>query len=180
VLQSNRSYLPAWLPGNSINSKKKLCLLSRLCPAATNASRSQTARTACTTRIQSRRSPSREERSMDTAKGKKRPSGEGDDPARKKAKSEASSPPKYNPYLAHMDQYENYEDGYQSLALDGLKRRQTTAKQAAKAEDEPVNPWTGRAHTQKYFDILRTRRDLPVHKQRYAYSIQWRQAILRC
>lgn len=54
--------------------------------------------------------------------------------------------------------------------LAGMKRRETTAQQASKAEDSDSNPFTGREHSQKYFQILQTRRDLPVHKQRYVLS----------
>jgi pre-mRNA-splicing factor ATP-dependent RNA helicase DHX15/PRP43 len=95
---------------------------------------------------------------------------------RKKAKTEAepamAAKEKYNPYLAHM--YDNdTHDGFSPDApspnspLAGFKRRKTTAKQAATAEDSDVNPFTGVPHSQQYFQILEKRRDLPVHKQRY-------------
>ena len=97
--------------------------------------------------------------------------------------------PKANPYLAHM--YENddedggvdtgYSNGYgfgngrlkangttiQSSALVRLPRHATTAAMAMKAEDGPNNPFTGKPLSKRYFDILRTRRTLPVHAQRY-------------
>ncbi len=85
---------------------------------------------------------------------------------------------KPNPYLAHM--YENgddedYEDGAEEMPahspLAGMKRRATTAKQAEKREDLDANPFTGRAHSQKYFQILQGRRDLPVHKQRCVHLL---------
>ncbi|KAI0136980.1 P-loop containing nucleoside triphosphate hydrolase protein [Xylariales sp. AK1849] len=77
-----------------------------------------------------------------------------------------------NPYLAHMKQDEDHKNGFsssaipQGSALHKFKRRETTAKQALKAEDGDENPFTGEPHSQQYFGILRTRRDLPVSKQR--------------
>lgn len=47
-----------------------------------------------------------------------------------------------------------------------MKRHETTAKQAEILEDGPNNPFTGNQFSQKYFDILKVRRDLPVHAQR--------------
>ena len=85
-----------------------------------------------------------------------------------------------NPYLAHM--YENgssngYSDsGYASStngrggALASLKRHATTAKQAKTAEDGPDNPFKpGHNLSDRYFSILKTRRDLPVHAQRQEF-----------
>ncbi|KAM9908320.1 hypothetical protein OXX69_006077 [Metschnikowia pulcherrima] len=48
----------------------------------------------------------------------------------------------------------------------GLTRYKTTAKDAQRLESGKINPFTGREYTQKYIDILRVRRDLPVHAQR--------------
>lgn len=48
----------------------------------------------------------------------------------------------------------------------GVERHNTTAHLAEKLEDGPQNPFTGEKFSQKYFDILKTRRDLPVHAQR--------------
>lgn len=50
--------------------------------------------------------------------------------------------------------------------FSGLVRHQTTAEQAEALENAQVNPFTGRDFTPKYFDILKIRRDLPVHAQR--------------
>lgn len=50
--------------------------------------------------------------------------------------------------------------------LAKLERRQTTAAQATALEDGQINPWTQKAHSQKYFGILEKRRDLPVSQQR--------------
>ena len=95
-----------------------------------------------------------------------------------------------NPYLAHMyeDDSEDggvdigYSNGYgfgngkpkangttiQSNALVRLPRHATTAAMAMKAENGPNNPFTGKPLSKQYFDILKTRRNLPVHAQRYA------------
>lgn len=73
-----------------------------------------------------------------------------------------------NPYLAHR-----LPEGYvpQVAAANGplrdFKKRQTSAKQAEKAEDGPDNPFTLRPLSRTYFDILKKRRELPVHAQRY-------------
>ncbi|CCH61799.1 hypothetical protein TBLA_0F02600 [Henningerozyma blattae CBS 6284] len=48
----------------------------------------------------------------------------------------------------------------------GLVRHQTSAAQAEKLEASTINPFTGRDFTPKYFDILKIRRELPVHAQR--------------
>ena len=75
---------------------------------------------------------------------------------------------KPNPYLAHLD-----EDGRSGFAfkspLDKFDRQNTTARQASEAEDSDNNPWTNNPHSQQYFKILKTRRDLPVHKQRQEF-----------
>lgn len=77
--------------------------------------------------------------------------------------------PASNPYLAHM--YENgdgngYSNGSRSSPFDKLKRHATTSQNAHDAEDGPNNPFNGQPLSQQYFNILKTRRDLPVHKQR--------------
>jgi pre-mRNA-splicing factor ATP-dependent RNA helicase DHX15/PRP43 len=100
----------------------------------------------------------------------KRASSDYEEASNKKTKTDG----KPNPYLAHM--YEEENNGWGSgepaanSVLAGMKRRETTAQQASKAEDSDSNPFTGREHSQKYFQILQTRRDLPVHKQRYVLS----------
>lgn len=95
--------------------------------------------------------------------------------------------PSSNPYLAHMypeqdtEQESNgngYSNGYSTrpkastngagstAGLRALKRHNTTAAQANAAEDGPSNPFNGSNLSQRYFGILKTRRNLPVHQQR--------------
>ena len=47
-----------------------------------------------------------------------------------------------------------------------LVRHQTTCEQAQALEDGKINPFTGNEFTPKYVDILKIRRELPVHAQR--------------
>src|SRR5690606_2384270 len=102
---------------------------------------------------------------------------EPDDDSRKKAKMGGVSlnpgpDGPYNPYLAHMYDGDNANGGGNgggedpSSVLNDFDRRATTAKQAEEVEDREYNPFTGRRHTQQYFGILKSRRDLPVQKQR--------------
>lgn len=74
-----------------------------------------------------------------------------------------------NPYLAHMLPDQGYVPQVAAGRgpLRDFKKRQTSAKQAEKAEDGPDNPFTLRPLSRNYFDILKKRRDLPVHAQRY-------------
>ena len=96
------------------------------------------------------------------AKGGKRSSVDADDLSRSKKlkKTDGFADDMQNPYLDHLR-----EDGAAN-GLDGMERHKTTAAQAAKAEDAALNPFTKRPHSQRYFSILETRRNLPVHKQR--------------
>ncbi|KAJ3045911.1 hypothetical protein HDV00_006177 [Rhizophlyctis rosea] len=66
----------------------------------------------------------------------------------------APSTPSDNPYLAHLNKPPPMIPG------------KTTAAQAEAWENGENNPFTGRPHTQRYRDILKKRRNLPVHKQR--------------
>lgn len=92
--------------------------------------------------------------------------------------------PKSNPYLAHMyeedNSYNDYSNGYGKAAsrakvfsdtatVARLPRHKTTAAMAKKAEDGPNNPFTGKPLSSQYFNILKTRRNLPVHAQRLVY-----------
>ena len=89
--------------------------------------------------------------------------------------------PKSNPYLAHMyeedESYNGYSNGYgktmnrtgrvsEASTLARLPRHGTTAAMAKKAEDGPANAFTGMPLSSQYFNILKTRRNLPVHSQR--------------
>ncbi|MCJ1259136.1 DEAH-box ATP-dependent RNA helicase prp43 [Lignoscripta atroalba] len=100
---------------------------------------------------------------------------------RQKTTSNADMDPKANPYLAHMYEESPNENGYsngygggnsrmngtsQSTALARFPRHSTNAKMAKTAEDGPNNPFSGQPLSTQYFNILKTRRDLPVHVQR--------------
>lgn len=94
--------------------------------------------------------------------------------------------PRANPYLAHRYEepvedegsYNGYSNGYGRPAnrMDGVSnasslarfpRHKSTAAMAKKAEDGPNNPFSGQPLSSQYFNILKTRRNLPVHQQRY-------------
>lgn len=105
----------------------------------------------------------------ESSKISKRTSADAEESSRKKMKK-GEGEEKYNPYLAHMYDGEENGDALEpgpNSPMAGMKRRQTTAAQAAKAEDSDTCPFTGRSHSQQYFQILEKRRDLPVCKQRY-------------
>lgn len=88
---------------------------------------------------------------------------------------------KSNPYLAHMHEAGEHTNGYSNGygngsatsggdALSSLQRHSTTAKLAQLAEDGPINPFKpGATLSERYFGILKTRRDLPVHAQRQEF-----------
>jgi hypothetical protein len=73
-----------------------------------------------------------------------------------------------NPYLAHLLPDQGYVPQVAAARgpLRDFKRRQTTAKQGEKAEDDSDNPFTFRPRSKTYFDILKKRRELPVYAQR--------------
>ena len=76
-----------------------------------------------------------------------------------------------NPYLAHMLPDQGYSPRVAAGRgpLRDFIRRKSSAKQAEVAEDGPDNPFTLKPLSRQYFDILKKRRDLPVHAQRYLY-----------
>jgi len=85
--------------------------------------------------------------------------------------------PTANPYLAHMyEETNDYNNVYKprngygnsslTTSLSAFKRHRTTALQAHSVEDGPNNPFNNSPLSKQYFNILKTRRDLPVHKQR--------------
>ncbi|KAI9803431.1 MAG: DEAH-box ATP-dependent RNA helicase prp43 [Piccolia ochrophora] len=100
-----------------------------------------------------------------------------DDSRAKRLKTSASDNmnPKDNPYLAHFyepptndgfGKYGQSNGSTQKSPLAHFSRNETTTAMAKKAEDGPENPFTGQPLSKQYFNILKTRRDLPVHKQR--------------
>lgn len=112
---------------------------------------------------------------------------EADDQSRvKRQKTTATEmDPKSNPYLAHMYETAPVENGYsngysngyeltkprlggsqQGTALSKFPRHATDASMAKRAEDGPNNPFNGQSLSKQYFNILKTRRNLPVHAQR--------------
>lgn len=114
---------------------------------------------------------------------------EGEDGARVKRVKTGDSDPKMNPYLAHMYEDQNdsgYNTGYSNGDGNGnggvkltkqygrsddnsmvnMPRHKTTAEMARKAEEGPNNPYNGKSLSKQYFNILKSRRGLPVHAQR--------------
>lgn len=112
---------------------------------------------------------------------------------RAKRQKMSESDPTSNPYLAHMYPEEeaddgNYGNGYSNgngarlqgssngagsgAGLKGLQRHNTTAAQATVAENGPMNPFNGTKLSERYFGILKTRRNLPVHAQRFVAKSQ--------
>jgi pre-mRNA-splicing factor ATP-dependent RNA helicase DHX15/PRP43 len=75
-----------------------------------------------------------------------------------------------NPYLAHWnDEKPAMKSEYGSgNGLADFQQHATTTKQAKMAEDGPNNAFTGRPLSKNYMSILKKRRELPVHQQRYA------------
>ncbi|KAF8418072.1 pre-mRNA splicing factor ATP-dependent RNA helicase Prp43 [Tirmania nivea] len=91
-----------------------------------------------------------------------------------KVKGETTTEDRANPYLAHMfDNSEPAQNGnggsHGSVTMQGFTRHQTTAEMAHAVEDGPLNPFNGKLLSQKYFDILKLRRNLPVHLQRQEF-----------
>ncbi|KAL8831836.1 MAG: hypothetical protein Q9170_005132 [Blastenia crenularia] len=113
---------------------------------------------------------------------------EAQDGARVKRLKTEDSDPKMNPYLAHMYEDHNdsgYNTGYSNgdgsgngvplgkqnrwgdkNSMTNMPRHKTTADMARRAEDGPNNPFSGKPLSKKYFNILKSRRGLPVHAQR--------------
>ncbi|PLB42093.1 DEAH-box ATP-dependent RNA helicase PRP43 [Aspergillus candidus] len=87
--------------------------------------------------------------------------------AKRQKMDKASTDPKNNPYLAHMYEDESANGALsKSSAFAKVKRHRTTAAQAQKIEDGDINPFSEQPFSNKYFSILKGRRDLPVHAQR--------------
>ncbi|EME78948.1 uncharacterized protein MYCFIDRAFT_60422 [Pseudocercospora fijiensis CIRAD86] len=103
-------------------------------------------------------------------------------PKKSRFKRVKTSDDRSNPYLAHMysDTHNGDSNGVNlngsssngastSTDLTTWKRNATTAKMAEIAENGPANPFTGLPLSERYFGILKTRRDLPVHAQRQEF-----------
>lgn len=105
--------------------------------------------------------------------------------------------PKSNPYLAHMYEneqeqnpdtgYNGYSNGYvkpmktqngpsSTTSLGKMPRHKTTAAMAMDLENGPNNPFSGKPLSKGYFNILKTRRNLPVHQQRDEFLRMYQQS----
>lgn len=73
--------------------------------------------------------------------------------------------PRDNPYLAHMYPEKNRSSSDGAFAK--FTRHQTTTALAQEAESSDLNPFNDKPFSSTYFSILKTRRNLPVHAQRY-------------
>lgn len=93
--------------------------------------------------------PKKKLRIVDTSSGEK---------VAEKAEAELKAHPH------HVD--EQVLEFHNNREFKNLTPHKTTAKQAENLENATNNPFTGEKFTQKYFDILKVRRDLPVHAQR--------------
>ncbi|KAG7194323.1 DEAH-box ATP-dependent RNA helicase prp43 [Scheffersomyces spartinae] len=78
---------------------------------------------------------------------------------------EAEEQIRLHPHPVPEESMNVHDDG----EFRNLTRHQTTASQAEELENATVNPFTGNEFSQKYFSILKTRRDLPVHAQRQEF-----------
>lgn len=111
----------------------------------------------------------------------RRPDNDDSNPRSKRQKTNgAEMDPSKNPYLAHhYDEENGYSNGYghgyssnnnnsasKTNFFGGLTRHNTTAEQAKALENGPNNPFTGKPLSKRFFSILETRRNLPVHTQR--------------
>ncbi|KAG5418159.1 PRP43 [Candida metapsilosis] len=85
-----------------------------------------------------------------------------DDSQAEKVAEEAEKSLHDHPHPQHDTKLIHHDNG----EFKGLVRHQTTAEDAERLEDGPINPFTGDEFTDSYFKILKVRRDLPVHAQR--------------
>jgi pre-mRNA-splicing factor ATP-dependent RNA helicase DHX15/PRP43 len=103
---------------------------------------------------------------------------ENEQPRKSRFKRVKTDDDRSNPYLAHM--YSDEENGGSANGANGrsngntgglsaFKQHSTTKKMAEIAEDGPSNPFTEQPLSDRYFGILKTRRDLPVHAQRQEF-----------
>ncbi|ORY77997.1 P-loop containing nucleoside triphosphate hydrolase protein [Leucosporidium creatinivorum] len=71
-----------------------------------------------------------------------------------------------NPYLAHLEPHQRGTGSSEGGApFDGWIARKVDGKQVEKAMDGTTNPFTLRPHSKRYMDILKLRKNLPVHQQ---------------
>ena len=104
-------------------------------------------------------------------------------PRKSRFKRVKTSDDRDNPYLQHMYTDSDASSGVHlnggganghssngaSSDMSTWKRHTTTAAMAKMAEDGPSNPFTGEQLSDRYFGILKVRRDLPVHAQRQEF-----------
>lgn len=94
-----------------------------------------------------------------------------DSASRAKRQKTSEMNPENNPYLAHM--YDSTANGHRSngtsagTGLSNANRHKSSAALARTAEDGPLNAFNAKPLSQQYFNILKVRRNLPVHAQRY-------------
>ena len=88
-----------------------------------------------------------------------------DSSSAEKVAEQAEDELKRHPHAHGSERLEFHNGG----EFEGFIAHDTTAEQAERLEDGKVNPFTGNEFSQKYFDILKVRRDLPVHAQRQEF-----------
>ena len=74
-----------------------------------------------------------------------------------------------NPYLAHLQPTKSASP---KTLFPGISPNNSSAKACEKIEDGSVNPFNGQMFTERYFGILKQRRNLPVHQQRQEF-LDW-------
>ena len=102
-------------------------------------------------------------------------------PPKRQKTANGTVDPRDNPYLQHMftdegeSSYAAYTEPPKRLngAVGGdpfsqFRQHETTAKMARRVEDGQSNPFTGAPFSSRYISIMKARRDLPVHAQRFA------------
>lgn len=122
--------------------------------------------------------------SADSRMAERRPNMDGPSSFKRQKLSPDDVAPESNPYLSHWNEPQHQNNGFgrgsngvsigsgatqASGALARFPRHKTTAAMAKSAEDGPLNAFTGRPLSNQYFNILKVRRNLPVHAQRLVY-----------
>lgn len=80
---------------------------------------------------------------------------------------------KYNSHPHPAREPLEFHDGGE---FDLNKRHNTTSDYASQLESGQTNPFTGNGFSQKYFDILKVRQDLPIHQQRKEFLEMFHQS----